>query len=190
MNYKYITEDNLENKQTYMYSSYGGVEFLKAYFSSRQNLSDRNEMEEIQEKLNNEDGDIGTEVRRELDYIWQQIQVGKEQKILFRLNEYVKSFEVRKRIYTKYLITWKPEENARYNDYESYLILAECLIGAYKYTDCLKYLSCLLKLDDTLLSIRSRLTKGQQEHLNSIVKQETSFVQLLCEKNGIQVREN
>ncbi len=38
MNYKYITEDNLENKQTYMYSEYGGEDFLKAYVKSREDV--------------------------------------------------------------------------------------------------------------------------------------------------------
>lgn len=33
--YKYITENNLENKQNYMYSEYGGAEFLVSYLESR-----------------------------------------------------------------------------------------------------------------------------------------------------------
>lgn len=37
MNYKYITENNLENKQNYMYSEYGGQDFVDAYIESRKN---------------------------------------------------------------------------------------------------------------------------------------------------------
>ena len=38
MNYKYITENNLENKQNYMYSEYCRQEFLDAYVSTRKIL--------------------------------------------------------------------------------------------------------------------------------------------------------
>ena len=34
--YKYITTNNLENKQNYMYSEYKGKDFLKAYRDIRQ----------------------------------------------------------------------------------------------------------------------------------------------------------
>ena len=36
MSYKYITENNLEHKQTYMYSEYGGMNFLLEYECIRQ----------------------------------------------------------------------------------------------------------------------------------------------------------
>ena len=36
MSYKYITENNLEHKQTYMYSEYGGIDFLLEYECIRQ----------------------------------------------------------------------------------------------------------------------------------------------------------
>ena len=35
MGYKYITDNNLVNKQDYMYSEFGGVDFLKAFTGSR-----------------------------------------------------------------------------------------------------------------------------------------------------------
>lgn len=37
MEYKYITENNLFEKQTYMYSEYKGIDFIKEYMSSRKN---------------------------------------------------------------------------------------------------------------------------------------------------------
>lgn len=36
MLYKYITSNNLYEKQNYMYSEYGGIEFIKEYINSRQ----------------------------------------------------------------------------------------------------------------------------------------------------------
>ena len=37
MSYKYVTDNNLYEKQTYMYSEYKGRAFLNDYISSRQN---------------------------------------------------------------------------------------------------------------------------------------------------------
>lgn len=37
MGYKYITENNLYEKQTYMYSAYKGIDFIKEYLNSREN---------------------------------------------------------------------------------------------------------------------------------------------------------
>ncbi len=36
MAYKYITDNNLYQKQTYMYSEYKGMDFIEEYLNSRQ----------------------------------------------------------------------------------------------------------------------------------------------------------
>lgn len=36
MLYKYITGNNLYEKQNYLYSEYGGIEFIEEYINSRQ----------------------------------------------------------------------------------------------------------------------------------------------------------
>ena len=43
MDYIYVTENNLENRQKYTYSQYGGEDFLNAYMDSRKSF--------IEEKL-------------------------------------------------------------------------------------------------------------------------------------------
>lgn len=42
MSYKYITSDNLEIKQDYMYSVYAGLDFLQAYYESRRRFIKHN----------------------------------------------------------------------------------------------------------------------------------------------------
>ena len=41
MLYKYITENNLYDKQNYMYSEYGGIAFLDSYLLSRREFLNR-----------------------------------------------------------------------------------------------------------------------------------------------------
>lgn len=45
MAYKYITDNNLYKKQTYMYSEYKGMLFFKEYLDSRQAFLEQNEFE-------------------------------------------------------------------------------------------------------------------------------------------------
>ncbi len=109
-----------------------------------------------------------------------------DERIKALIDEYVKSFEVRKRIYTGYDGNWKPLPGAGFEDYGSYLLLADCLLWMYQHTRCLKYFSCLLKLDDTLLSVENKLGSRQKEHLGSIIRQELGIFGHLAEEEGIK----
>lgn len=64
-------------------------------------------------------------------------------------------------------------------------MLAECLLSAYQHTKCLKYFNCLLKLDDTLISIQNRMSQQLKEHLIRILMQELSIFSQLAIENGV-----
>jgi hypothetical protein len=102
------------------------------------------------------------------------------------LNRFVKAFEVRKRLYAEY-DNWKPVETSTFEDYESYISFAECLIEAYGFTNNLKYFSCLLKVDDTLLSVQDKLTNSQRCRLEKIVESELGYFETMLEKHKISM---
>ena len=52
MAYQYITDNNLYHKQSYMYSEYSGIKFLKDYVSSRQKYLNQRRVDESQIKDN------------------------------------------------------------------------------------------------------------------------------------------
>lgn len=186
MAYPYITDNNLQKKQHYMYSEYHGLAFLKEYLVSR--AGDTLQTDDLPEE-DAKNGRYSNPVREELWTLYYKLKNGKwDQKMRDRFHAYIKSFEVRKRLYTEYEATWKPAKEAGFEDFESYLIFADCLILVYQQTNCLKYFSCLLKLNDTLLSVQNRLQRRQVEQLQRIVKEEVNLFNQLLDAIGI-VRE-
>lgn len=188
MAYRYITDNNLYEKQTYMYSEYKGMTFIKEYLDSRKNYL------RIQEAFGKEDFSKNrtkrSQVNQALQNIYESLAAGNYGKeTVSVIDGYVKSFEVRKRIYTGYDNIWKPLKNAEFEEYESYLLLAACLPLMYRYTKCLKYFNCLLKLEDTLLSVRDKLESPLQELLCHIIHEELDIFYQLAEENGVDVEE-
>ena len=182
MGYKYITGNNLYEKQTYMYSEYKGMNFIQEYMDSRKNCLSAHE----ETGMYGERKTIYSSVHRDLTEIREELTAGKRTRRIFELvNAYTKSFEVRKRIYTKYDDGWKPSDDASFEEYESYLVFADCLLLAYHHTKCLKYINCLLKLDDTLISIQNRMTRESKEHFDQIIRQELCVFNWLVDENGI-----
>lgn len=183
MAYKYVTENNLYEIQNYMYSEYGGVDFIKEYLDSRQNyLECQIEVDGIQNK--EEKNNV---VREELRGILEKLKSFKcDKEVICSLDTYIKRFEVRKRIYTEYGRDKKPLADAEFEDYEIYLLFADCLLSVCQKRECLKYFSCLLKVDDTLLSVKDKLGERHRRYLRQIIKQELNIFYQLAEENGIK----
>lgn len=192
MTYKYVTDNNLIDKQNYMYSEYGGRDFLSEYVEIRnryiQNLN-------IPVPDAAESGHVAyDELTYYKDALSDKRESNEQDTVISKdlwnsINSYVKTFEVRKRLYTEYDRQWKPVENACYDNYDLYLLFAEVLIAIYQNTECTKYFSCLLKLDDTMLSIQDKFTARQQLLLSNILKAELDFYDKLIQKSGIIIEE-
>lgn len=177
MSYKYITDNNLYEKQNYMYSEFGGTYFLTDYIDSRKKYLDNVECRDLVMTESH------CETGQELQNILEALKAGQiERETIDLVNSYVKSFEVRKRVYTNYDNNFKPSPDAGFEDYDSYLLFAECLVLMYKQTDCLKYFNCLLKVNDTILSVWEKLQNYQKEYMSRMIRQELEcFYQLADE---------
>lgn len=194
MAYKYITDNNLYEKQNYMYSEYGGKDFINEYLESRQTYvkkqMERSEFDEeipLMEALHKPNN----LVRQNLQEMLTQLKAGDTngscRQIMNCVNAYTKSFEVRKRLYTGYDDNWKPLEGAGFEDYTSYLLFADCLLQGYRHTGCLKYFSCLLKVNDTLLSVQNQLDEQSKTLFCQIIRQELNIFYQLAREKGIDV---
>lgn len=175
MQYKYITEDNLENKQDYMYSEFCGKDFLNAYKRSR--------LSYISE-TNNEN--IVHNTRSELESIRESLKKRENINVRQLLDQYVKRFEVSKRLFTEYNESWKPTDQASYEQFDLYILLSECCIKFYTLSNCAKYFSCALKIDDTLLSIANRMTVSECVGLREILRCELAEYDTLALKVEIE----
>lgn len=179
MSYKYITDNNLYEKQNYMYSEFGGTEFLTDYINSRKRYLNSVKHRDI--AMIEYHCATGQKLQRILD----KLKSGQvERETIDLINSYTKSFEVRKRLYMSYDDNFKPSPDAGFEDYDSYLLFAECLFLVYSHSGCLKYFNCLLKVDDTLLSVWDKLREYQKEYMSQIIHHELEcFFQLANENN-------
>lgn len=182
MAYKYITDNNLYQTQDYMYSEYGGVDFIREYISSRRTYLESPKGAGNAESRKKESNAVREELR---DILKNLKSSAYDEEVICSVDVYAKRFEIRKKIYTKYDRNKKPFLDAGFEDYESYLLLADCLLFVYRKKRCLKYFSCLLKIDDTLLSMQDKLGEEEREYLRKIIRQELDIFYLLAQENGI-----
>lgn len=156
MLYKYITENNLEHTQNYMYSEYAGLDFLKAYYQTREPFLLEN-TEELFVLLGNEfsSGMFGqTATGSHLISILKRLHTEPCEDDRIAVNFYVQRFEVHKRLFAEYdAQTGRPVAGSSYGTILDYILLAAVAEKAYGSFRSLKYLNCLLKLNDTLLSL-------------------------------------
>jgi len=186
MNYEYVTENNLINRQKYEYSSYGGKDFIHAYIESRQKCRIPYDSQAAENSRLRK-----TVLEERIDQLRQRIlEDGFSRETKKELDRLIQSFEVRKRLYSNSDSNWKPmDKDGEYMDYNAYLCFAQTLEAAYKKKQNLKYLSCLLKLDDTILSIADQLDQMQLMLFSSILEKELEYVRLLTEKLNIDGKE-
>lgn len=184
MAYEYVTDNNLYEKQTYMYSEYRGMDFLRDYRASRCQYMDAIKGTDESTLPCMEASDDA--VQKDLSDILQKLKAGDySTEVIYTMNAYTKSFEVRKRIYSCYDDNWKPVKNADFDNYKSYLLFADCLLNIYQYNKCLKYFSCLLKVDDTLLSVQDHLPECLRGYFSQIISRELDIFHQLLRENGM-----
>ena len=189
MEYKYITENNLENRQYYMYSEYGGSEFIKSYLAVREQaiqvvkpVEDSKEFDVICEEYLNHRSQSPTflELKNLLCKVMQNRVDDAE------ISFYLKTFEVRKRIYTEYdKNTGKPAEGANYQNRDNYILFSVLMCHLYKQTHKLQYLNALLKVNDTLISIQNLLGESENQILQEVLKQEVGYLKLMREDKHV-----
>ena len=175
MAYQYITENNLYHKQTYSYSEYGGTGFLKEYVASRKEYLNRKNLHGTGSKESGvqecpaEAEVLGGTVQDLRDLRGRLKEGYADADTMERLNAYTKSFE--------------------FENYGTYLLFAECLVFACQNTESLKYFSCLLKLDDTLLSVWEKMDAVQRDGLYRILEKELGIFRRIADGKGICLEE-
>lgn len=188
MQYKYVTDNNLENVQNYMYSEYSGMDFLNAYRQTRlENITlgkcRRNEIESDIKKY------IKSDVSAELSALWEKSKDTNINKIKDSADIYVKRFEVKKRLYRKYGLNGRAVLESGYDEYVSYVLLGMIVSEIYRCSGNLKYLSCMLKITDTLISVRGSIDRKLWQMAGMLIADELEYVGNLIEKNSIVVEE-
>lgn len=187
MQYKYITENNLEHTQDYMYAEYRGLDFLKAYYQTRMPFLMENTeglfalLEGVFSSGTFGQTDTGSHLMRLLRQLYTAPLDADRQAIDF----YIQRFEVSKRLFEKYdPQTGKSVLRSCYNAVFDYVLLAAITERSYDQFHSLKFLSCLLKLNDTLLSLIPFKEDQMLLAVKMLVTREIKHViDLSCRKN-------
>lgn len=186
MQYKYVTDNNLLNKQNYMYSEFGGKDFLDAYFQNRNDYINKHSIDsDIPRICDSTQNPTLTQLRDLAEKI--KIQGIESRIVKDEVDSFTKSFEVRKRIYSAYDENFKPLPEADFTSYESYIVFASILMHVFEKTKCLKYLSCLLKIDDTVISLETLLDEEQNNKVVQIIKNEIRFICEVAKERAIEM---
>jgi hypothetical protein len=192
--YPYITNDNRENRQFYMYSKFCGSEFLQQYNNYRMNAQMRLSLKFIEERHNVKSDfesvlrDFETlALRSEHQMVKELFDLVKRKQsfeLRSKMEKLVHSFEIRKRIYGEYDENNKPVTDD-YKGTEPYLAFAATLSYCIVESDNLKYLNTLLKLTDTILSFEEDLSGVEAMLFIHVLNEEQQAINNLMSRKGL-----
>lgn len=99
----------------------------------------------------------------------------------------VKRFEVTKRVYESYtnLKKFLPVNRESYKDLTLYLKMGGLFSAAYEKTGRLPYLNALLKITDSLVSVRSEISTDEMTFLAKLITEEQEHVQRILKAQGV-----
>lgn len=205
MKYEYTLGDNLEEPLKYSYTIYQGEDFVYCWFLNRQSILSiigkegeyqnlcidcysvqdlaLSESKEMSEPKIHTKAIFHEMMRAFLTY------KSISEKLRKQLDGFVKTFEVRKRLYPAYSIRFKPEDENSYHDITLYIMFAcVCALAFDRYQD-FRYLNALLKVNDTVISQweREPALKGKENRqlVAYALQMELKFIMEICNRKGI-----
>ena len=188
--YPYADGDRLDERNTYFYTPVSGRPFLDAWIAQRDGVlaSLPPPAPDIPDGVApvppSADGNQHT--RTLLEFVIQQLLNGAaeaaETKIW--LDRLVAKFEVTKRIHPDYDAEFRALEPDHYRDLSLYVKLARIFELAYAATQNIVYLNALLKVIDTLSSVKAQLPNDLRATLAWLIVREKQHVIALAEKVG------
>lgn len=200
MEYTYILGNNLEKPLKYSYAAYQGKDFIHSWYWSRKRVLSMIEdppeefalriTPEAQEE--NEDTKIFTQTA--FQNILHALLANRplSETVRQQLDGFVKTFEVRKRLYPVYLPRFKPEDETAYHNIALYTTFACICTLAFDSQRDLRYLNALLKVNDTILSQWDReptlKEKSAQCCIAYALSMELKFILDLFREKGIDLR--
>jgi len=189
--YNFDKDNRLENRNTYFYVPFHGREFLDQWRASRAEVLSQSEL-----PGNSFDSDGAVSVgeppyRTELLLCSLHSSLSKpgdeNYKALSIIDKLLLRFEVTKRIYTEYDQDYRAYNRDSYYKLSLYLMFGELLVKALENTKKLTYLNGLLKLLDSLISIKQSLSEKEIQRLAWLCEQERIHVENVMSTVGIKL---
>ena len=204
MEYRYSLKDCLKHPQTYQYSEYGGMSFVKSYLNSRKffigkianNLKNKTSFKSINDLYKNQNKKFKrfplnkVQIIKTEKILWNILFLtnghGQDKEAYYYLSRLLKKYETKKRIYDAYGLNFE-EKSENYKNFENYILLSLNLLLLYEKTKSLKFLNCALKLDDMLCSIFVGLDKEELNLLLLALNLELKEIKKLYKAKGVRI---
>ena len=186
--YPYAHGPLLDERNTYFYSSYGGVEFLEAWKREREVLIGALPPPEPPSAPRGThqfpaDGapaiDVGPLLRSLYAAMWHNTYADRVVALPW-LERLVQRFEVTKRIFASYGPGLASKGRTNYRHLPLYVRFAEVMELTYQRTSALPYLNALLKCLDTLSALRAGLGAADSARLAWLCGRERQHVAALA----------
>lgn len=181
--YPFADGDRLYDRNTYFYTPYGGQSFLAAWKRSRLPVGVTTASVVGLPQVESLNESAGQEMA-----VWLQawrdrhpLSAVQSRRFLHRLRH----FEVSKRLFAAYGADDKPLDRGDYRSIPRYLDFALVLEAAYAASLDLRFLNALLKISDTLVSMRAVLPS--QDVLDWLLHQEQMHVAALAQRVGVSL---
>jgi len=173
---------NLEFLIEYKKSREFNLENTKNDINEIKNFKDISFEEEVKNWKDNEKNNINTEKLLKFLFI-KILKKSKKEEIL--LNEVIKKFEIKKKIFESYNLEFR-ENTKKYSNLKNYILLSIICLFKYKKTKNLKFLNTSLKLNDLISSQRKKLVVLEDISLYSfVIKKELEITEILMSKIGV-----
>ncbi|MGP9768035.1 formyltransferase family protein [Halomonas sp. AOP13-D3-9] len=186
--YPYDEGDNLENRHSYTYAPYQGMQFFVAWEMARDVLISGVDLDYVSMPCIKMPYPVGNEVKTSdlleaLSYQLFRNEKRQTDSFHYWLNWIIQRFEVSKRLHVSYkLYEGRAKPYGTYRDLSLYVRLAEVLVAAYSELDKLPALNALIKCLDTLYSVKDDLTTAQRQRVGYVAGLERQFISHLCSK--------
>ena len=196
LQYQYSKGNLLENPQKYQMSSFVGESFLKAYKKSRKDilksLNTQVDILKIQRLINEnfleKDPYLIVQENFETQILFNSIlkkMLNQEHVDDKLISIFVKKFEIRKRLYSKYNKKFK-EVVTDYQNLKNYLLLSIICLLKFEVLGNLKFLNASLKINDLLCSeLDIKRDEAENELLSFVINKELRLIEKLCKEQGL-----
>jgi len=189
-NYPYIKNDILNNKVSYSYSEYSGMDFINnwrdirfgyiAQFKSINKIDNSNLLNHLL-KISTENSSSD----KIFDF-W-ILSLIENKAVDPKINLLLKRFEVTKKIFRNYDIDFRPIDKLDFQNLKLYLKFGCVLSLSYYRSNKIQYLNTLLKLNDILCSMFEHLNENEKGITILLLENEIEFVEKIIQKLNIQV---
>lgn len=199
ISYRYTDEDLLESPESYQLSSYFGDIFLISYYDNRKKFikllgnakislhdikNNPKKFDLLQSSFSNDD--LTYETKSILQMLCIKLlsdNLSSNDKSMIDI--LLKKFETKKKLFQYYDSTFK-NYSGKYDLLDNYMLFSFILLNLYKKNPHLKYLNCMLKINDTICSrCKNVENKNYKILFCYILQNEINIIDKLCNEKGL-----